>query len=312
MITLLYLENSEWEMDYITTHVLGNIETRKEMFTRETFISLRNRADELRENNILVLNSVCYANEILDVVQQIRPKILFYLSDETGDEPHMTEYASYATLVLYNHTHRHYTYRGNMFHLPLGYAKGYLLKDPGASSALQCSYACHFARLRPIYDREYECAFVGDMKSDRAHMLDVFSREMPRCRFEVVRNNWKLDAMPFSPEQCFQIYANSVFVLCGRGNYKLDCFRIYEAIVSGAIPVLVGGEDEIRHTFYYDGDILPLVYAESWEHAARVCRELLDSPEKIHKTQTDLLNWWEAIHSRLNHLTSAKGRRSEE
>lgn len=297
MITILYLENSLWEMDYLIKDVLGKTETQIEFFTRETFHALRYRS-ELRGNNILVLNSVCYANEILDVVQQLLPKILFYLSDETGNEPHMTQYANYATLVFYNYRHRHYAYSTNMFQLPLGYAKGYFAKTTLSNTTTTGIVPPH----RLICEREYQCAFIGDMKTDRAHMLDVFSREMTKTKFEIVKNNWKLDAMPYSPEQCFQVYANSVFVLCGRGNNNLDCFRIYEAIVAGAIPVLVGNEYEIQDTFYYDGNKLPLVYAESWEQVVSICRELLNTPEKIQQIQDQLLKWWFTIHTRLNHM----------
>ena len=39
------------------------------------------------------------------------------------------------------------------------------------------------------------------------------------------------------------IYSQSIFVFNGRGNVFLDCFRLYEAIIAGAIPVIVGEKE---------------------------------------------------------------------
>ncbi len=35
----------------------------------------------------------------------------------------------------------------------------------------------------------------------------------------------------------FEKYKEAKFVLSGRGQLNLDCFRIYEAIIAGALPV---------------------------------------------------------------------------
>jgi hypothetical protein len=34
-----------------------------------------------------------------------------------------------------------------------------------------------------------------------------------------------------------KVYNSSKFVVVGRGHSNLDCFRIYESIVGGALPV---------------------------------------------------------------------------
>ena len=44
-------------------------------------------------------------------------------------------------------------------------------------------------------------------------------------------------------------YRSAYFVPIGRGFVSLDCFRVYEACASGAVPIVVGPLDELIETF---------------------------------------------------------------
>ncbi len=57
----------------------------------------------------------------------------------------------------------------------------------------------------------------------------------------------------------FDVYNDSIFIPNGRGNFTLDCFRIYEAILSGCIPVIVGKNEELDTIFYYNNDKPPFI-----------------------------------------------------
>jgi hypothetical protein len=100
------------------------------------------------------------------------------------------------------------------------------------------------------------------------------------------------------PCKCFNIYNNSIFVISGRGNVSLNCFRIYEAIVAGAIPVIVGSIDEINNTFNFNNKLPPFIYDETWENVVIKCNDLLKNYEKLQEIQDNLLSWWknEIIH----------------
>jgi hypothetical protein len=123
-------------------------------------------------------------------------------------------------------------------------------------------------------------------------MAQVFKQSMKEVRIGFVENQWTLETLICPPKQCFEIYQNAIFVLCGRGNYKLECFRIYEAIVAGAIPVIAGTTDEIKTTFHYSHRIPPIVHDESWERVVVKCNQLLENPEELQRMQDDLLLWW--------------------
>jgi len=107
-----------------------------------------------------------------------------------------------------------------------------------------------------------------------------------------VKNSWKLHELKILPQELYEIYSNSIFVINGRGNHSLDCFRIYESICSGAIPVIVASEKEINDTFYYN-DYKPFfIYDVSWEKALEQCLFLLKNKEKLQTIQNINLKWW--------------------
>jgi hypothetical protein len=108
--------------------------------------------------------------------------------------------------------------------------------------------------------------------------------------------------MPVSQQTCFETYSNSIFVINGRGNCSLDCFRIYEAIVAGAIPVVVGSSDEINSTFYYNNKRVPFIHEESWEKALVRCNTLLGQPTTLQELQDELLTWWKEQHTKIHSL----------
>lgn len=84
------------------------------------------------------------------------------------------------------------------------------------------------------------CAGTVQGHKDRAFALAVFSAWKPFVH----------DA-GLTPIQMRNIYLDSKFVLIGRGQSNLDCYRIYEAIIAGAVPVssqLYSNAGKVRNT----------------------------------------------------------------
>jgi hypothetical protein len=91
-----------------------------------------------------------------------------------------------------------------------------------------------------------------------------------------------------TPEEMKLIYEDSIFVPTGRGNVNLDCFRLYEACIVGAIPVLAVDEG----VFYFNGDKPPFIYGKNWDDAIVQCKKLVENPKEIRKLQKSLVKWW--------------------
>jgi hypothetical protein len=198
---LLYLENSIWELDFIVNDILMNIEKEIEIFNKMDFNLFLNRTDII-ENNILVINQVLEFHDIINVVKYIKPIIIFYLSDESGNESHITLLETYTKLLFRQYNHEKYNYSSNNLQIPLGYSKYYL--DNKNSLCIE---------HKPINKRDFNCSFIGTQKSDRIHMTNVFRSNIEKSNIIFVNNNWNIDNLPYTPKECFNIYTKYNFML---------------------------------------------------------------------------------------------------
>lgn len=278
---LLYLQEMTWELDYLKNEILCDVENLEiEFFKKDTFKNLLERTD-IVENNILALNAVCHINDIIEVVKYIKPSIIFYLSDEKGDNSKMIDLEKYTKILFRQYNFNHYNYSTNNYQIPLGYSNSFL---KGRTSLA--------TKRRKTSERIFNASFIGAKKSDRVIMSDIFKEKMKKTNINFVQNSWDITKLPFSPQDCFDKYNKSIFVICGRGNSSLDCFRVYEAIVAGAIPIVVGTNQEINITFKYNNKKPPIIYANNWEKAVIKCNSLLDKPDELQEMQSKLLEWW--------------------
>lgn len=278
---LLYSKNTIWEYSFITKDILFNIEELEiETFEKKDFNLLLGRTDIIN-NNILVINTEYNINDVINVIKYIQPIIIFYMSDEYGNNSNMKILENHTKLLFRQYNHSHYNYSNNNYQLPLGYVTNFLSEDN--------SFSIH---VKDINERKINCSFIGAVKSDRLHMTNIFKKYMKNTNITFVKNNWNINNLAISPKKCFDVYNNSIFVICGRGNVNLDCFRIYEAIVAGAIPIVVGSIDEISKTFNYNNNIPPFVHDDSWEKVVIKCNNLLNDLEQLQKIQNELLKWW--------------------
>jgi len=220
----------------------------------------------------------------IKIVKKVKPKCIIILSDEFGDLKDWMVLAEHTKLILRQHNHPGYEAKSydNVIHIPLGYVNTYLSNK----SALDIE-------TKKTKDRKYTCAFIGVMKQDRQHMTDLFEKNIPDTFIKRTSNNWNIKDLPFSPPDTFMIYSDTIFILNGRGNSSVDCFRIYEALAAGAIPVIVCNKNELERVFYYNDDILPpFVFAENWDDALAQCKGLLENPEKLQNKQDANIQWW--------------------
>jgi hypothetical protein len=292
-ITLLYDVNAYWEKDY-TTDLFNEIKNIKYLTSAEIHELCVNN-NELINNNILVFSSNIYSYEqILNIVLKIKPIIIVHLSDECGNKPEYTHLALHTKLLLHQYNFNVYPYSNynNIIQIPLGYMT-HMFNGKNAFDV----------KFKPLLIRKYIWSFVGnlkfnngDIKHDRLEIINKFTNKFNN---NYVGNN-------ISPQEMFDIYNDTIFVPNGRGNNRLDCFRIYEAILSGCIPIIVGNEDEIIETFYYNKDIPPFFCEKTWDDAIVKCEYLLKNTNELVKLQKKNYMWLQnkivAIQKKINNI----------
>lgn len=255
------IEKGAWETDFLLKEILpqGNV---IEVETKDL------------ENYNQLCDAIAFSSRvhsfwnIRDLCLKIKPKIIIQLSDEFYQE-NKWEYnllGNYCDLFLRNYHHSYYNYTDNTEVIPLGYT----------NSCIQLQS-----------EKLYDWSFIGELKNDRVEMLNIFSQ---------LSNHYVNNHMS-KPDMC-KIYSQSIFVPCGRGNSSLECFRLYEASMNGAIPIIVGEESEIKCTFKYKQNP-PWIFASTWNEALEKCVYLLNNKNQLSIQQENLSNWW---YNRINYI----------
>lgn len=290
-----------WEYDFIINSVLPNNIEKDIHFL--TLNEVRNSNDQFdvfvyscRDPEKYEWGYMPTYEEILECVLKLKPKVIIQLSDEYAHEnlEIHNDLSQYCNLMLRQHNHSEFRNRQfgtripefkNLIHIPLGY-----LNDT------------HIDRnnIKPIRERILNWSFVGAIKdyqfyyydfkfekwlptTDRGKMIDVFSSNI---------HNYVFKESGVNKKQLVDIYNNSIFVPCGRGNTSLNCFRNYECTICGSIPVVVEKFDNEISVVFKFLEHPPWIYANSWEDAVIKCKELLNDLDKLQEMQEKNLKWW--------------------
>ena len=149
-------------------------------------------------------------------------------------------------------------------------------------------------------ERRYIWSFLGGInKSSRPGIAKYLGSLEPHILFatDAIKHlsTWNVidgRSRRLSPEHCDEILLDSVFVPAAMGNVNLECWRIYEALEVGAIPIL-----EKRPTMDYFSLMWgkhPIPTVSSWKEARRFVSGIMASSNALDALQTECMNWWAA------------------
>ena len=286
-MNIFYTNTSEWEEDYFKFDIFNQINYDSNI----NFLIFNDNFNDLEkyktDKNIIITNRGISVSYMETMIENLKPDVLFHLSDECLDnEDYYELYIKHKIpLLFHQYNSNSVNYLNNHFQIPLGYVKYF--------NDQQNSLDFH-----DVPDKIYDFSFIGSLKSDRNEMLDIFKNNFENNFISLGSTNWSnVKEQPIEPRRMNDIYKESVFVPIGRGNKSLDCFRIYEAIVSSSIPVIVGDEKEIEETFYFNGLKPSFVYSDTWESAIIKCKEILNDSEVQQKIIELNSIWWKEVNN---------------
>lgn len=152
--------------------------------------------------------------------------------------------------------------------------------------------------VAPSTTRQYVWSFLGQMnKSSRPDMANGLARVEPHLLFAtdelpgmVMWNRGPSGARRYSQAENKAILMDSIFAPCPMGNVNLECFRVYEALECGTIPIL-----EKRFRFDYFRSLWgehPVPTFSSWSEASRWIGRMLERPAEIDVLQRRCTEWW--------------------
>jgi hypothetical protein len=149
-------------------------------------------------------------------------------------------------------------------------------------------------------ERDYIWSFLGAInKSSRPEIAKYLGSLEPHFLFATDATDrlstWNViddRVRKLTPERCNHILLDSVFAPSAMGNVNLECWRIYEALEAGAIPIL-----EKRPTLDYFTQMWgkhPLPAVSSWKEAHGFIANMMGSSRQLDDLQSACTNWWAA------------------
>lgn len=240
-------------------------------------------ADNIRRNVKAIVYNVENAGQdgnydiVTNYTNSFRIPILVHLSDEfQGATGRKWKYGAgvrmvyeHAVCVLRQYSIIPYIVQKNawpqVIQMPLPYHPHMLRMNETSHQIITSSNVILYAN--PTLKRNVSWSFFGEVRGrkDRKATIDVFSV------WEPFINDWGK-----SPIEMRNAYNISKFVIVGRGQSSLDCFRLYEAMIAGGIAIVIGEESEIVRTFSFEGDVPPLFSASTPEMALSLARNMTD------------------------------------
>jgi hypothetical protein len=168
--------------------------------------------------------------------------------------------------------------------MPLGYCQGI---GGGRSAAL------------PATQRRYVWSFVGQTgKATRPDAIRALAGVGPNflssTDFPVRGNSINPDGgrpQLLGSREFSQLLSNTVFAPCPMGNVNIECFRTYEALERGAIPIV-----EKRWGLDYYRNLLgnhPMPTVRSWSEARRMVQAMMKNGDQIDRVQRECIEWWD-------------------
>lgn len=271
-LTFIWQGLSSFEESYLMSEYEWIIELFKPLLGEQVF----EREHRTVLDNCLLIDAYPRSNS-KEYYQQFRGKNAWLL--HRGDETYEGGYEIYR-----NFRGVFRTYWSSFFdprcvmQIPLGFSNGLL----GGTSSLSAE------------ERRFLWSFLGEGgKTTRPDMLKALAGVGP----SFVHVTGQGSTQQLGKAQYKQILRDSVFVPCCMGNVNLDCYRVYEALECGAVPIL-----EKRISLDYFRGLLgdhPMPSFVSWRSAARFLNEIKDD----HAAQDEMLlrcsRWWTAYKSSL-------------
>lgn len=219
-----------------------------------------------------------HKNQLKDFVKAGNRFILFHLSDEAYR--YDTSMYDLATFVYRQYYHPKYDNNPKMRVLPLGYKFDF---KPQTS-----------ASLKPLNERSYLWSFAGQInKSDRPIMIGQLRSLKP---FFVHNNQNFMSPDILSTEKYQGMLLDTILAPSATGWINLDCFRIWESLECGCIPVVRDIDNSYFRKAYPHP---PFIILSRWTHVKKALKPYLSDRAKLEAKAKECFTWWKNYENSL-------------
>lgn len=143
-------------------------------------------------------------------------------------------------------------------------------------------------RLRDIGSRTYAWSFLGEVKNESRNNMVAALKAVRGNHFAHGISAWgSEDSIRGSAYS--DILAESIFVPSPSANVHSECYRTYEALECGAIPV--ADTEYYRETFGAPFPVCP----PTWQGAPDLLNSFLDDADSLKRLHRDCQAWWDSV-----------------
>ena len=231
------------ERDWINNIILNNL---------DNYIEHEHPRMNLKiENSIIIMSGAFISNKgfkmIFDSIENFG---LIHLGDEYYSDP--IWYYDKAKFVIRNYI-RNTQLSDNLLTIPLGYG----------------NYYCNNEKIVEIKKFKYYWTFIGSIKNKptREKMIEYMKKTFDYDYYVFISSN----DQSLSPEECVEIYKHSLFVLCPKGHYNSETFRILECLEYKCIPIIEGEKYYYQELFGKDH---PFIVVQDFENIKNILNNL--------------------------------------
>ncbi len=199
--------------------------------------------------------------------------VVIHMSDEDLQHP-LDFYRSPAVKNVIRFYTRETPMPEKVLTIPLGYHR-----RPGAGTA------------PPVESRMLDLSFSGTGWKGRREMLTPLFNAMPKSKCKFLET-WE-DTNQLTQAQYILELQNSIFVPCPDGMNP-ETFRFYEALECGAIPLIIGTEQNVRFQEFLTMAPLSVIAIKDWVHVKEFITELLSRRDLLEGYRSQILREWYA------------------
>lgn len=231
---------------------------------------------------VLVYNSSVDIKSYLEKYDKVFG--LIHLSDEWDRDS--VEHYSQVKIVLRNY---YKDINSNVLSFPLGWMRTFPYN----------------IKPKSIQERKLIWSFSGHIdKTTRPEMVKWISTITPgKGYFKRCGENWgSFDGHALNPTQLAELYNDSYFVPCPRGNHSIDSLRVCEALQAGAIPIVE--RDAYWQKLY--GNNMPLLEIDHWNQSPELIYTLIKDLDKLEELRNNIYTWWIAYCTNLKKTIKEK------
>lgn len=263
----------KWEQDWLS-YLLQD--TFSQFLITNEFYGL-----PVNKPTVVVSNHAFNYRKYLDSLRENNKKYaVVLLSDENVQEKMEYVHDPNCVFVARNYFNPLYLRHPKVFTFGLGYKNNFKTQEKSPT----------------FTERKYIWSFAGSFHDHfRKEAVETFKNLNPHKIHAVSGFNAKdgLDTPKY-----VKMLENSKFALCPRGQVNNDCFRIYEALEAGCIPVVLASAEHMQvqpsywHAVFYGDSTMPFVVADSWAEALQKVQDIQNT-NKGDEIQNDCQQFWE-------------------